>query len=97
MAILRLCRDDVNESMIEAASFGRDCDTTAIAGALHGASAIRADWIETAAEANEVFFQKVEGDPKANSRSMARQLVGALRAERRATQARVAVREETLW
>jgi ADP-ribosylglycohydrolase len=101
MAILHLCGGDVNLSMIEAASFGRDCDTTAsmagaIAGAMQGASAIRQDWIQTLEEANEDFFEEVERDPKANFHSMARRLVAALRAERRAAQERVARLERIL-
>jgi ADP-ribosylglycohydrolase len=96
MAILYLCQGDVNQSMIEAASFGRDCDTTAsmagsIAGAMQGASAIRRDWIETLEEANRDFFQEVEGDPDANFYAMSRRLVEALRGEWRAAQERVKV------
>ena len=93
MAILHLCGGDVNRSMIEAASFGRDCDTTAsmagsIAGAMQGASAIRQDWIETVEQANVDFFEEVEGDPQANFHAMAQRLVEALRAEKQAAQAR---------
>jgi ADP-ribosylglycohydrolase len=93
MAILYLCQGDANRSMVEAASFGRDCDTTAsmagsIAGAMQGASAIRQDWIETVERANEGFFREVEGDPKANFHAMAQKLVEALDAERLAAQAR---------
>lgn len=77
---------DVNQSMIEAASFGRDCDTTAslagsVAEAMQGASAIRQDWIETVERANVDFFEEVEGDRQANFRSMAQRLVEAPRAE----------------
>jgi ADP-ribosylglycohydrolase len=95
MAILHLCEGDVNESIIEAASFGRDCDTTAsmagsIAGAMQGANAVRRDWIETVEQANVDFFEEVEGDPQANFHSMARRLVDALRAERRAARQRAA-------
>lgn len=101
MAILHFCQGDVNRSMIEAASFGRDCDTTAslagsIAGIMQGAGAIRHDWIETVETANRDFFQEVEGDPEANFRSMAVRLVEALQAERQATQNRVAVLDEIL-
>jgi hypothetical protein len=93
MAILHLCQGDVNQSMIEAASFGRDCDTTAsmagsIAGAMQGASAIRPDWIETVEKANVDFYVEVDGDPKANFYSMAQRLVHALRGERAAAQGR---------
>ncbi len=86
MALLRLCGPDPERCMVEAASFGRDCDTTAnligsITGALGGASAIRADWIETVETANAPFFQELEGDPAAGFRRMAERMVGALRAE----------------
>jgi ADP-ribosylglycohydrolase len=101
MAILYLCHGDANQSMIEAASFGRDCDTTAsmagcITGAMQGASAIRQDWIETLERANEDFFEEVEGDPKANFYSMAQRLVAALRAETRSLRERVRVLERLL-
>jgi ADP-ribosylglycohydrolase len=94
MAILHLCQGDVDQSMIEAASFGRDCDTTAsmagcIAGALQGASAIRRDWIETVEGANVDFYVEVDGDPEANFLSMARRLVEALRGEARTTRDRI--------
>ena len=93
MAILHLCKGDVNQSIIEAASFGRDCDTTAslcgsIAGAMHGASAIRKDWIETAERGNVAFFEEVEGDPNANFYAMACRLVEILKREQQAAQAR---------
>jgi ADP-ribosylglycohydrolase len=101
MAILHLCRGDVNQSMIEAASFGRDCDTTAsmagcIAGALRGASAIRPDWIETLEKANQDFFGEVDGDPEANFYSMAKRLVEALRGEARAAQDRIGLLRQML-
>lgn len=93
MAILHLVKGDVNQGMIEAASFGRDCDTTAslvgsIAGALHGAGAICQEWIETVEKVNEPFFEEVEGDTKANFYSMSVRLVEALRAEQAAAQLR---------
>jgi ADP-ribosylglycohydrolase len=92
MAILHLAGADPNQAMIEAASFGRDCDTTAslvgsITGALYGASAIRDDWVATVETANRDFFAEVEGDPEANFHAMAARLVQALDAERRAAQA----------
>jgi ADP-ribosylglycohydrolase len=94
MAILHLCDGDVNQSMIEAASFGRDCDTTAsmagaIAGALHGAHAIRQDWITTVETANQDFFEELEGSPEANFYSMAERLVQALRIEHQRTANRI--------
>jgi ADP-ribosylglycohydrolase len=101
MAMLHFCQGDVNQSMIEAASFGRDCDTTAsmagsIAGAMQGASAIRPDWIETVEGANEDFYLEVDGDADANFYSMAQRLVDALRAEAQAAQDRVLVLEQLL-
>lgn len=101
MAILYLCKEDVNQCIIEGASFGRDADTIAsaagaIAGAIHGASAIRENWIETVEKANEPFFEEVEGDSNANFRSMACRLVEALRSEMQATQERVNVLKEML-
>jgi len=101
MAILYLCGGDVNQSMIEAASFGRDCDTTAsmagsIAGALHGAGAIRQDWIETVERANQDFFQEVEGNPQTNFFSIAQRLVEALQVERQAAQDRLVMLDRIL-
>jgi ADP-ribosylglycohydrolase len=88
-AILHLTQGDVNEGIIEAASLGRDCDTTAslvgsIAGVLHGAGAIRPDWIATVEQANEDFFEEAEGDRSANFLHMARRLVAALQNEQQA-------------
>lgn len=101
MAILYLTNGDVNQSMIEAASFGRDCDTTAsmcgsIAGAMQGASAVRQDWIDTVETANEDFFAEVEGDPKANFKQMAHRIVDALRVEKERTDAHSALLSQIL-
>jgi hypothetical protein len=101
MAIVHLCQGEANESIIEGASFGRDCDTIGraagcLAGALCGASAIRPDWIDTVEEANTEFFQEMEGDPEANFYSMAQRLVTALRAERQAALDRISVLDEII-
>jgi ADP-ribosylglycohydrolase len=84
--ILHLCKDDVNEAMVEAASMGRDCDTTAslagsILGVIQGASAIRQDWVATVETGNSDFFLELEGDSNANFYSMAQRLVDVLRNE----------------
>lgn len=93
--ILHLCGHDVNEAMVEAASMGRDCDTTAslagsILGIIQGASAIRQDWIQTVEQGNADFFQELEGDPNANFYSMAQRLVQVLKNEAHAAQERAA-------
>ncbi len=93
-ALLHLCGDDVNQAMVEGASFGRDCDTLAgllgcILGAISGASAIRTDWIDTVEQANVDLFQEVHGDSQANFFHMARRMVATLGKEARTSQARV--------
>jgi ADP-ribosylglycohydrolase len=55
--IFVVCGGDFRKCVIEAANFGRDCDTIAgivgsISGALHGVDAIAADWVETVRRAN---------------------------------------------
>ena len=93
MVLLRLCQSDVNECLIEGASFGRDCDTISralgcIAGALQGASAIRPEWIEQVERANEPLFQELEGEPEANFHSLAQRLIVALESEGQRAEAR---------
>jgi ADP-ribosylglycohydrolase len=93
MVLLRLCQGDVNECLIEGASFGRDCDTISralgcIAGALQGASAIRPEWIEQVERANEPLFQELEGDPEANFYSLAQRVIVALESEGQRAEAR---------
>jgi ADP-ribosylglycohydrolase len=88
LAILRLCRGDVNRCIVEGASFGRDCDTIAnvaggIAGALQGAASIKQDWIQTCEKANADFFEEVEGDAGANFYKTAVRMVEALKNERK--------------
>jgi ADP-ribosylglycohydrolase len=88
LAILRLCRGDVNRCIVEGASFGRDCDTIAnvvggIAGALQGAASIKQDWIQTCEKANAEFFEEVEGDAGANFYKTAVRMVEALKNEQR--------------
>jgi ADP-ribosylglycohydrolase len=86
---------DVNQSMIEAASLGRDCDTTAslagcITGVLQGAASIRPDWIETVEKNNAAFFQEAYGESQANFRFLAEQLLAVMHAEKRKAEQRVA-------
>jgi len=88
LAILRLCRGDVNRCIVEGASFGWDCDTIAnvaggIAGAMQGAASIRQEWIRTCETANAEFFREAEGDPEANFYRTAVRMVEALKNEQR--------------
>ena len=82
--ILHLCGDDPNTTIIEAANFGRDCDTMGtvaggIVGALYGAGSIREDWKEACESANTDLFEELEGDVSRNFRSMAERMVTALK------------------
>jgi ADP-ribosylglycohydrolase len=96
MAILSVCEGEPNRSVVESVNYGRDSDgiatlTGSIAGALHGASAIREEWQTKCEKANRDFFEELEGDPNANFESMATRLVDALEAERAETARREAV------
>lgn len=86
MALFKLCQGQVNACLLAGANFGRDADaisslTGTLAGILHGASSLRADWIEKVEKANEPFFAEVEGDKTANFLSMAQRLVQAIEKE----------------
>ncbi|MGQ9748109.1 MAG: ADP-ribosylglycohydrolase family protein [Candidatus Caldatribacteriaceae bacterium] len=99
MGILYLCGEDPNESIVEGASFGRDCDTIAsiigqIVGTLYGASALRKDWIEVCERANEDFFEELEGDRKANFYYMAQRMVEALKKEKSRLEERIRILEK---
>jgi ADP-ribosylglycohydrolase len=93
VGILLLCDPDPNRCIVEAASIGRDADTIAtvtgtLAGALHGAHAIRSDWSAASETANAAFFAELEGDPAAGFHRMAERMVDAVEAERRRAQQR---------
>jgi ADP-ribosylglycohydrolase len=93
IAILAICDGDVNRSIIAGVNYGRDSDAVAtltgsLAGALHGAGAIRDEWIHQCEESNRDFFVELEDDPDADFRSMAERLVGVLERERERTVAR---------
>ena len=100
-ALMYLCKGDPNKSIIEGANFGRDCDTIGslvgnLVGILHGASAIRKDWIDECEKANEDMFEEMEGSKDANFYSMAVRLVEALKKERQCTQERVYLLDKIL-
>lgn len=87
IGILALCDGDVNQSLVEAASFGRDCDTIAsvtgnIVGALRGASSLRDDWIEDCEAANTEFLKEVHRTDDVDFETMSEWLVNALEDER---------------
>lgn len=87
VALLSLCDGEVNRSIIEGASFGRDSDSVAsltgsLAGALRGASEIRSDWIEDCEAANTDLFEELSGNAEANFRFTAGRLVDVLENER---------------
>lgn len=96
-AILSLCEGDVDRSIVEGASFGRDSDAIAgvigsIAGAIEGAGEIRSDWIGDCESANTDLFEELSDDPEADFRRMSERLVGVLDDERQ----RAREREELL-
>ena len=93
LAILHLCKGDVNDCISEGASFGRDCDTIAraagsIAGAMQGAKAIRPEWIETVETSNDRLFDAVGEESLSSFRSTAQSLLEALRSEQAKIQQR---------
>lgn len=101
VAILRACDGAPNRSIVESVNYGRDSDAIAtvagsIAGTLHGATALRGEWIEQCEAANREFFAELEGDPDADFRSMAERLVGALENERDRAEARTETLERVL-
>ena len=101
LALLHLCDDDVNQGIIEGANFGRSCNAIAsivgsIAGALHGATRIRRNWIDTCEAANHDLCTGLEGDQTASFYSMAWRLVNSLKGERRATESRLKALDKLL-
>ena len=89
--IFAVCKGEYTECVLEAANFGRDCDTIAgivgsIAGALHGIEAIPSDWVAKVKAANPVpdLDEQVHG------------LYEALREEVRGARARIESLEQHL-
>jgi hypothetical protein len=101
VAVLLACPDDPEEAIIEAAGVGRDADTIAsvvgcFAGALHGASALRADWCETVESANREFFAELDGDGSRGIVDMADRLVGAIGSQRDEIRRRLGLLDDLL-
>lgn len=87
VGILHLCGDEPDNAIIEAASFGRDCDTIAtmvgnIVGAINGSGCLRDSWKQQCNRANRGFFEEIHGDPEEGFESMAHRLVDAIEEER---------------
>lgn len=85
MGILHLTDGEPNRAIIEGASFGRQADTIAsliggVTGSLHGATALRDEWIEQCEAANEQLLLEIEGSDTTFEET-ARQLVEALEQE----------------
>lgn len=86
-ALLTFFPDEAERAVLEAANFGRDCDTIAslvgnLAGTLHGEGAWRREWTDLCEEANRDLFEALYGDPSHGFSAMADDLVGAVDAER---------------
>ncbi|WP_228546248.1 ADP-ribosylglycohydrolase family protein [Halegenticoccus tardaugens] len=101
MAIVQVCEGDVNQSIVNGVTYGRDSDAVAsltgsITGALCGANSIRDDWKMKCEHANREFFQELEGNSDADFRSMARRLVNVLEDEWHRTQERADLLNEVL-
>jgi ADP-ribosylglycohydrolase len=93
--------EDPNRGIIEGANFGRDADTIAslignIAGALHGATSLRDEWIDQCETANEEFFEELHGDPDQNFAAMASRLLSVLANERERAAERATKLDELL-
>ncbi|GAB4456850.1 MAG: ADP-ribosylglycohydrolase family protein [Armatimonadaceae bacterium] len=87
VGLLHLCAGEPVQTLIEGASFGRDCDTIAsccgcVQGILYGAEAYPVEWRETVEAANTDIFTEMFQDPAKNFHWMAEQLGTALRAKR---------------
>lgn len=105
MALLELHEHNPNQTVIDAANFGRDCDTIAsltgcLLGALYGGGSFREEWIDQCETANMAFFEELEGsietDRRLDFRGMSEQLVEALESERNKAQERTRTLNEIL-
>ncbi|WP_101296893.1 ADP-ribosylglycohydrolase family protein [Halegenticoccus soli] len=101
MAILSVSESDVNRSIVNGVTYGRDSDAVgsligSITGTLHGASSIREDWKMKCERANREFFEELEGDADADFRSMARRLIEVLKHERSRARERTDLLDEML-
>ena len=94
LGLLHVCKGNTEESIIEGANFGRDCDSISafvggIAGALNGAGSVKKEWIEMIETANEGFFEEISGDKKKNYFYLANKLKEVITNERDKAQKRV--------
>lgn len=101
VGLLSLCGEEVDQSIVESASFGRDCDTIAsltgnFVGALHGTDDLRDEWVEKCEAANAEFFDEVHGDEDVDFETAAGWMVEALENERRRAEQRVETLDRVL-
>lgn len=66
---------DYRRTVLGAVNYGRDCDSIAsmagaIAGALHGESAVPSDWAKTVAEASRIDLHAPAGELAAVAREI---------------------------
>lgn len=101
IGILIICEGQTDRSIIEAASFGRDCDTIAslagnITGALHGTESLRDEWIDKCEEANKEFFEEVHGNKDVGFKKVSGWMVDALENEQQRASSRAKALGELL-
>lgn len=100
MAILELTEGHPNQAIIEGASFGRQADTIAsliggLAGGLHGATALREEWIDGCETSNERLLSEIERE-ETSFEQTAKRMVDALEAEYETTKERTKTLEDIL-
>lgn len=86
VGLLQFCGNDVEQAIIEGASFGRNCDaiasiTGSIAGTVSGAENIPESWITQCEDANTALFERFGYDSTEGFKDMSQQLVHALEYE----------------
>jgi ADP-ribosylglycohydrolase len=94
MALLEFCEGDAEQSIVEGASFGRNCDaiasiTGSIAGAVSGAEELPDSWITQCESANTPLFEKLGYDSSEGFKDMSQGLVKSIEQERQTARERL--------